>query len=108
MKYRPMRLLRLGRVALGVQLAALNRPHLDLLVDGDSSVVLHACIETPGSDPVVYLDVSLSDTVAGRLVAGAYWRARWMAWALPRAVPTGSSGRERRFPHELVLDHACG
>lgn len=108
MRYRPTKILRLGRVELGMHLPSLNRPHFDLFVDGDSDVIVHACIESPGSDPVVYLDVSLRDSTAGRLVAGAYWKARWLAWALPRAVPIGPSARERRSPHESVRGPSCG
>lgn len=75
MKYRPPILLKCRRLLVQIQPSSLNLPRLYCYVDGPG-VQVGASYGTASADPVVLVDIDLTGTTAGQLVAALYW---WIA-----------------------------
>lgn len=77
MKYKPPFEWKRGRVSVTASWRTLSLPRVFLYVDGDA-VTAGASFGTDGCDPAAMLDVDLTGTRVGKLVARIY------CWALDR------------------------
>lgn len=88
MKYRPARELRVGRLFVhGLRAADLALPRLTLCVDGPDLVSVGASYGVEGHDPFLLLELDLSGTRAGHVVAELEWRLYRLRQALRDAAP---------------------
>lgn len=77
-----------GRWSASVDVTGLNVPQVKVYGEGEDYAYVMIGYGSPGSDPVLRLEVDLEGTALGRAIAWTWWRARQARhWDWRREAP---------------------